>query len=182
MRLLHVRERKLAVFLTAFNWAMDSEDSTRSYAIVPDVGGDAISGINSAVFPSPFAIIAAIPQAQRGPAVATFYESTFWNRWFAQLVSDDVAKRVFDSAVNQGPGTAVRILQTALNTTHSADTPSSLDVDGAWGPLTVSAANYCGDALVPYFQQVRIAAYKAIVAANPSDQQYLAGWIARAER
>ena len=151
---------------------MDSEDSTRSYAIVPDVGGDAISGINSAVFPSPFAIIAAIPQAQRGPAVATFYESTFWNRWFAQLVSDDVAKRVFDSAVNQGPGTAVRILQCAVNDTFPGG--SLVSEDGIWGPRTVAGVNVCGsDALVSEFQQARLSAYVAIVARNPSDAQYL---------
>jgi hypothetical protein len=53
--------------------------------------------------------------------------------------------------------------------------------DGGWGPLTVAKVNILDpDILVAAFQQARIAHYKAIVAANPEDAQYLSGWLARA--
>ena len=71
----------MASFDIAFDWMIVNEDANLQYASVPDVGGQAISGINSNSFPEQFAAIAAIPQAQRGPAVRQFYLSEFWNAW-----------------------------------------------------------------------------------------------------
>lgn len=162
----------MADFLTAYNWMMDNEDRGRQYKMVPDAppGAFAISGINSVAYPSQFAAINTIPQPQRGSAVQSFYQTEFWNTWFTQLLSDDVAKRVFDSAVNMGPGTAVKLLQQAIN--QIVTTP--IAVDGGWGPATVGAANGCvAVALVGQFQQSRLAHYQAIVAKNPAASQYL---------
>jgi hypothetical protein len=162
----------MADFVTAYNWMLDNEDRGRQYKMVPDAppGAFAISGINSFAYPSQFAAINVIPQAQRGPVVQNFYQLQFWNQWFQQLLSDDVAKRVFDSAVNMGPGTAVKVLQTAVN--QIVTTP--IAVDGGWGPNTLASANSCVPlALVAQFQQARLAHYQAIVAANPADAQYL---------
>ena len=39
----------MASFNVCYNWMMDSEDPAREYEIVPDCGGYAISGINSAL-------------------------------------------------------------------------------------------------------------------------------------
>jgi lysozyme family protein len=167
-------------FLVCYNWMMDNEDSQRKYATVPDAppGAQAISGINSAAYPSEFASINALPQNQRGPAVQNFYQVRFWNQWYDQLVMNDIAKRVFDCAVNNGPGTAVKLLQSAANFVGCG-----IVVDGVWGPATVNATNGCGiSQIVPAFQQARISRYKAIVQANPSNQKYLAQWIARAEK
>jgi lysozyme family protein len=102
---------------TAYNWMMDNEDSTRACAQVPDSppGAFAISGINSASYPAEFAAIAAAPQAEREPLVQQFYENKFWNQWYAQVISDDVGKRVFDFAVNGGSVASVRCLQQAVN-------------------------------------------------------------------
>lgn len=162
----------MASFEIAYNWTMDNEDRGRQYKTVPDAppGAQAISGINSAAYPNQFAVINALAQTERGPEIQEFYQTQFWNQWFSQLLSDDVAKRVFDSAVNMGPGTAVKILQEAINVFK---TPP-LDVDGGWGPNTVAGANsVLSSALVPAFQQERLEHYKAIVAANPSDAKYL---------
>jgi lysozyme family protein len=46
---------------------------------------------------------------------------------------------VFDAAVNMGPGTAVKLLQRAVNSINSAN--GQVTVDGGWGPNTVAAAN-----------------------------------------
>lgn len=174
----------MADFLVCYNWTMSDEDAPAAHAIKSDACPEgcaagrcfAISGINSGAFPSQYAAIADIPQSQRGPAVQSFYQAEFWNQWYAQLASDEVAKRVFDMAVNAGPGTAVELLQRAVN-----DVAPPLAVDGAWGPNTVAAVNACAStALVAAFQQRRVEYYEAIVARKPADSIYLDGWKARA--
>ena len=178
----------MADWNTAFNWLMDNEDAARAYAVVPDAppGAFAISGINSAAWPLRYPLIAAIPQTERGPAVEAFYEEHYWNQWYAQLTSDEVAKRVFDFAVNAGSVAAVRCLQEACNSLKRTDpsglaTEFHLHVDGELGQDTVGTANDTDSAtLVAAFQQARVSYYKAIVAANPADAQYLKAWTARA--
>ncbi|HUD73842.1 MAG TPA: putative peptidoglycan-binding domain-containing protein, partial [Terracidiphilus sp.] len=156
----------MADWKTCFNWMMDNEDAGRKYAIVPDVGGSAISGINSHSFPLQFAKIAAFPQPNRGLEVETFYRAEVWNKWFDQLASDDVAKRVFDMAVNGGSGTAVRLLQRACN--GLAVGGSIIDEDGRWGPETLDAANssYERGSIVGAFQNAREDHYEDIAAKN----------------
>ena len=167
----------MADFSISFNWMMLSEDGPAPYRYkqVEDYppGSFAISGINSHVYPVQFARIALIPQDQRGPFIQNFYQIEFWNKWFAQLVSDEVAKRVFDESVNAGQGTAVKILQTALKT----------EVDELWGPNTVAAANAAQESsLVSSFIAARIQHYKDIAAENPAEARYLPQWIVRAEK
>jgi len=172
----------------AYNWMMEFEDPARAYATVPDrcpagCAGPcfAISGVNSGVWPKEFATLKFLPQEMRGSGVEQFYYKNFWNEWYAQLDSDEVAKRVFDMAVNGGPGTAVKILQTAA--THVSifhDTLPAPTIDGKWGPQTVSCVNGLpNDEIVAAFQQARIAYYKAIPGVDP---KILAAWIARAEK
>jgi lysozyme family protein len=168
-------------FSTCYSWMLANEDAAHAYATVPDAppGAEAISGINSVAFPSEFAAINAIPQAQRGSAVENFYETCFWNQWIAQVASNDVAKRVFDAMVNMGPSTACRLLQAAVNTR----TQPQIATDGNWGPATVAAANACDPvALMGAFIAARVQHYRDIVAANPNDQQYLAAWLARTSK
>lgn len=172
----------MAVFLTSYFWMLDNEDSAHAYAVVPDAppGAHAISGINSASFPSQFEAIKAIPQNQRGPAVQNFYQTQFWSKWFGQFTSDEVAKRVYDASVNMGPGTAVHLIQQAVNDSSPA---TVLNEDGAWGPKTVGAVNACDPiALVAAFKGARVFHYECIVKANPADQKYLAAWTIRAEK
>lgn len=154
----------MASFDTAYNWIMDNEDGGRKYATVSDTGGQAISGINSAAYPVEFAAINACAQDNRASAVEAFYRTHFWNQWYAQLASDEVAKRVFDAAVNMGPGTACKLLQQAVGA----------EVDGAWGPNTVAKANACDEfGLVQTFKQDRLAHYHSIVTKNPADAKFL---------
>ena len=145
---------------TCYNWMMDNEDRARQCKIVPDPvsprlndgmteiekqteiekakNAQAISGINSYFYPVDFARIAAVPAEQRPPLVQSFYKFEFWNAWFDRLNSDEVAKRVLDASVNMGKGTGVKLLQRAINSSVNPDAPR-LDVDGKWGPGTVSS-------------------------------------------
>jgi lysozyme family protein len=169
-------------FLPAYNFMMDSEDAGREYKQVPDVGGSAISGINSHDFPEEFAAIAAIPQSQRGDLVCAFYRNHLWNQWLEQLQSQDLANRVFDASVNMGSGTAVKLLQESIELADEGP-GSAIMVDGKWGPITVALAN--GDdseRLIQDFRHARIQHYQAIVAANPSEAKFLPAWIARASK
>jgi len=100
--------------------------------------------------------------------------------WYAQLTSDEVAKRVFDAAVNAGSVASVRCLQEAVN---SFPIQVPLVEDGVFGPQTVAKANILhAPSLVSNFCARRVAYYQAIVAAHPEDAQYLKAWTARAQR
>ena len=107
----------MADFNYCINFVLDNEDRTRACAVVPDPppGSFALSGINSHYWPDDFARISALPQSERLPAVIDFYRVNFWNDWLEQMVSDDLTARVLDSRVNQGAGTATRLLQQAVN-------------------------------------------------------------------
>lgn len=175
----------MANFPIAFPWIMQFEDPKMEYAQNPDAppGAFAISGINSAAFPNDFASIAAIPQEDRGPSVQAFYRKNFWNTFYDQLVSDEVAKRVLDMAVNSGAHTSVKLLQIAVDSLYASGTKPVLEEDGQWGPQTVAQTNTCSDSsLVPAFQQARVSHYRDIVVKNPSLVKYLNGWIARAQK
>ena len=175
----------MAAFEVAYRFMLANEDKTPpEYAIVPDAppGAHAISGINSAAWPLLYPLIAAIPQSERGPFVEAFYEEHFWSQWYAQLTSDEVAKRVFDAAVNVGGGTAVRLLQRAANQLGVGG--PIINEDGKWGPKTVDAANtnFERGSLVESFKKVRSDHYKDIVAKNPQDEKYLAAWLVRSQK
>ncbi len=177
----------MAQFEPAYEWLMQDEDAANAHAIVPDACPDgcqgpcyAISGINSGAWPDAYAVIAATPQAQRGPLVSTFYDTHYWNQWLAQLNSQDLANRVFDFSVNGGAQTEVKVLQRAINASRGSNVIAD---DGLWGPATVAAANSCYQvALLTAFGFAQLARYDAIEAANPSLAKYAAVWRARAMR
>ena len=174
----------MADFNIAFQWMIHNEDSTLACAVVPDpcpknVAGPcyAISGINSGAWSADFAKIAALPQANRLQAVQAFYQANYWNTWLAQIDSDELAKRVFDFAVNAGSGTSVKTLQTAINSLGG-----TLTVDGGWGPKTVAAANAADPVqLVAAFTAARVAYYQALAAPGTEDASYVHAWLGRAE-
>jgi len=180
-----------AQFTPAFDFLLNSEDSQRKYAEVPDPvpvnEGDslevkaakqtakAISGINSYYHPIAFVGVQSTPQAARGPLVAEFYEKSFWNPLhLGELASQDLASRLLDCAVNQGPGTAVQLLQKAINAVVTF-TGETLVVDGRLGGATLAAANrYRPQTILDAFRKQRLARYQEVK--NPVP----AAWAARA--
>lgn len=164
----------MALFSTALAWTLDNwEDPTHEYKIEPDAppGAFAIAGVNSVENAVAYHLIAAAEQDERAPLVSHFYQNAFWNQWLEQLTSDELAKRVFDAAVNMGSFAAVQCLQRALR----------LSADGLWGPITLDAAN---SAMPSYavlsFKQERASYYDSIVAAKPQDEKYRDNWRKRA--
>ena len=170
----------MSQFQPAYEFVMDNEDAARAYAIVPDVGGFAISGINSASFPEEYADIASVPQSQRGPAVANFYQTKFWTPLNAGGIADqDLANRVLDEAVNAGLQAGAVLLQRAANACGVAP---ALTVDGQIGPLTLEAVNKLDpQRLLAAYRAARVFRYEAILQSHPDDALYAKQWMARAE-
>ncbi|MGC9157416.1 MAG: hypothetical protein ACP5FH_00395 [Terracidiphilus sp.] len=174
----------MADWKIAYDWMMENEDASRACAQRQDSPSGAliISGINSQIWPAEFAAIAALPQEQREPLIRRFYEDHFWNIWYVQLDSDEVAKRVFDFAVNAGSVASVRCLQQAVNSLTPPGGALLLD-DGSWGPITVDEANRTDPAmLVAAFRAARVGCCQAIAAGDPAKRKHLAAWLARAEK
>lgn len=167
----------MSQFSPALEYVLDFEDEPRSYEPSDDPGGFAIAGVNSAAWPAEYATIAAVPQPQRAGLVAAFYQANFWNPLQIGGVNDqDVANRVLDTSVNEGPVWGPKVLQMAANTLGC-----TLLVDGELGPNTFAAVNGLStDSLLAAIRTVRANRYQKIAAANPADEKYLDEWLARA--
>lgn len=170
----------MSSFLIAFGWTMDFEDQDKHFQAHPDATPEgktgpcmAIAGINSCEFPEDYATIAAAFYTDRGPLVQQFYKKNFWNGWLQGILSDDIAKRVFDFSVNSGPGRAAKTLQEATNSLR----PVRIPEDGVLGPITVAATNACDpEQLVKAFCNLRLEFYRSL----PDWNLYGAAWKVRA--
>lgn len=88
-----------------------------------------------------------------------------------QLISDELAATLLSFAVNDGTGTAVKLLQACLGVPQ----------DGVLGPATCIAAQaQDGSILAAKLRDAQEARYQAIEAANPADARFDAGWRKRA--
>lgn len=103
------------------------------------------------------------------------YRADYW-RW-DDIASPAIAIKLFDIGVNAGLGTAVKLLQKAVNTFVNPP----LAVDGQMGPMTLGAANgQSPGALLDAVCKAQANYYNAIVARNPSQSVFLKGWLRRA--
>jgi len=113
--------------------------------------------------------------ASMTPAAATpFYQQEFWQRYhIGAIVDQSLATKTLDLAVNNGGTTAVKLLQQAVGLPASQQ-------DGVLGPITAGRANAtsAATALAGLWLAAR-AHYLAIVAADPTKEPDLAGWLAR---
>lgn len=73
---------------------------------------------------------------------------------------------VFDTAVNMGVNSAIKMLQRA----------AGLDDDGIFGSHTQAEVTHQGNELLIPFLDERRARYRAIIAANPSQEVFTKGW------
>lgn len=89
-----------------------------------DPGGETNFGISKRAYPNLDIKNLTIDQAKQ------LYHDDYWNAISGDELPGDLAMAVFDCAVNQGVGMAIRLLQISLGVT----------VDGKIGPQTVKAA------------------------------------------
>lgn len=118
------------------------------------------------------------------------YRKGYWDAVQADSLPHPLDLIMFDSAVNHGPGAAVKLLQKSLNALLRY---TELKVDGIIGPLTLRAVNdyvglgstpgtppnsniryLCIDVLLN-----RVELYSSIVNSNKSQEKFLKGWLNR---
>ena len=102
------------------------------------------------------------------------YKKDYWDRNKVDELPDDLKHIFFDMCVNQGRGTAVKILQRACNA-KGAD----LAVDGGFGPGTKGAI----ESYKPSLDRVRcyrLKHYYDLVNKRPEQERFLYGWYKRA--
>ncbi|CAB4149045.1 zliS Lysozyme family protein [uncultured Caudovirales phage] len=112
------------------------------------------------------------------------YKELWWDKYhYENIESTEIAKKVFDVAVNAGASRAHKITQRAINRITSG----SLAVDGVLGPKTLSAINRIitrGNYLNLYqaIQKEQELFYIDISDKNIKLRSFIRGWLARAKQ
>ena len=103
------------------------------------------------------------------------YFDNFWKPIYEKL-SDRIATKVFDVAVNTGNLRAALFLQkTAIALGQN------ITADGLLGDQTIMAlSHYNDDQILDKYCDIQAQFYKDIVAKNPSQQKFENGWLNRA--
>lgn len=114
------------------------------------------------------AAVKAMTQAE----AESFYEKYWWDKYnYTAVAPQAVATKIFDTAVNVGASRAHKFVQQAVGMTQ----------DGVLGAQTLAKVNAANSILLlSQVQNIQASFYKALVAADPSRQKFLAGWLARA--
>jgi lysozyme family protein len=100
---------------------------------------------------------------------SVLYQRHFWKPLYDQIISQTVATKFFDDAVNQGPHAATENLQKALNAVGSIVT-----VDGGFGQATLNATNMVPDTLLlPWMRKTQYDSYDEWINANRSARESL---------
>ena len=132
-----------------------------------DPGGETNFGIAKRSHPD-----VDIKNLTKDEAKDIYYED-YWCANKVPHMPDDLKHIYFDMCVNQGKGTAVKVLQRATNA-KGAD----LAVDGGMGPKTLQAIN----TYKPSDHRVRcyrLKHYYDLVNRKPEQERFLFGWFRR---
>lgn len=115
-----------------------------------------------------------VQQLTRTQAIELF-KTRWWRPEYEQL-SQLLANKILDTAVNMGPTAAHRILQEALNSIGW-----KITIDGLIGPNTIQACNSTpGDELLQEYRAAQALEYCEIVFTKPDQTLFLRGWLRRA--
>jgi lysozyme family protein len=114
-------------------------------------------------------------------SVRKIYNQNYYQKSKANLMPHPLAFTHFDASVHSGVGGAVKLLQRTLNKLGQ-----KLSVDGGFGPLTASALESALEkngviAITNEYNARREVLYRSIVSRNPSQKEFLKGWLNRLE-
>ena len=101
------------------------------------------------------------------------YKRFYWDfNNLDKVNSQKIANKLFDVGVNCGEGTAIIYCQRVLK----------IDVDGVCGVKTINAINSCNETLfLTEYVELQKLHYLEIVKERPDQQEFLKGWLKRAE-
>lgn len=165
----------MANFADALKYVMQHEGGWSDH--IYDRGGPTNYGITLKTAQKyGIASTAALRAMTHGQA-AMILRDGYWR--FDGVCDQRAAAKVFDMAVNMGPGAAIKYLQQALN-----DSGANVKVDGVYGPRTEAALNSVEDTgeLLEALCAASIRHYKQIVVRDPNQGVFLGGWLKRAAR
>jgi lysozyme family protein len=124
-----------------------------------DPGGETKYGISKRVYPNVDIKNLTLDEAKK------IYERDYWSRASCGSMPWPMSLYVFDSAVNQGVGRAIRLMQTAVGT----------NADGVVGPKTLQAIHNAGEEGAVQFMGRRAMAYVA----TANFDRFGRGWLTR---
>jgi lysozyme family protein len=144
------------------------------YADIPeDRGGPTNCGITQSTYDSYRSRqgLPTQPVLHISPAeMADIYQTGYWQPAQCDSLPAPLDLCVFDMAVNSGVSASIKTLQGALG----------IGADGLFGSQTAAAVAQCDPtSLAADFETAHEAFYRSIVARNPSQQVFLAGWLNR---
>lgn len=128
-----------------------------------DPGGLTKWGISQRAYPTLDIANLTLEQAKE------IYKRDYWESCWCDKMPFAFAVAVFDSAVNQGTGRSIRLLQAALN----------VDADGILGPTTMKAVAAASPRSVKRLLAMRMAEYMRLIRANPTLQAFAINWCFR---
>jgi lysozyme family protein len=96
-----------------------------------------------------------------------YYSERYWKPLYSEILSQDVANKIFDMGVLFGIGEAVKLLQLALHVGN----------DGDFGAETLAAVNETNpDQLLSVYKTL-LTSYTLRIALNhPQDRIFVSGW------
>jgi lysozyme family protein len=137
-----------------------------------DPGGETNFGLTKGSYPN-----VDIKNLTVDGATAIYYRDWWTTHPYEQMTSQDLACKVFDTTVNLGVSRAIKFLQRCL----MANGHPEITDDGGFGPHTLAVTNsFDGPTLLGIYRQTQANYYNALVAARPNLQEYLNGWLRRA--
>jgi len=151
-----------------------------------DHGGPTKYGITKASYADYFQLVAEevetqeIQQLTKALAFNIYYR-LYYQRPGIDRLPEAIQPIMLDMAVNQGQGSAIRLLQSAL----TAQGYSVGKHDGLIGPKTINLSNLAMENLGDYFinslVNFRISFYHQLISNDPSQREFEQGWLTRAE-
>ena len=131
-----------------------------------DLGGETNHGITKRFYPDVDIKNLTKEQAKE------IYKRDYWDKNRVDELPEQLRHIFFDMCVNQGRGTAVKVLQRAANAKGT-----NLKVDGGLGPSTLKAIQNVEHNRVKSY---RVLHYANLVINKPEQEKFWYGWFKRA--
>jgi lysozyme family protein len=121
-----------------------------------------------------------------GNMAVKFYHDGFWVPIGGDSITDQsIADHLYDVAVNSGPGTAIRFLQTSLNLLNrNQKLYPDIPVDGKIGPETLGTLSSClthrsVNLLLTDLIIEQGCNYRRLMLSDPTQEEFLVSWYNR---